>query len=233
MAQEFFDFGFKAQMRDDNFIVSESNKRALLLVDEWPQWPGHAVLIYGPHGSGKTMITKIWQKKSYAKILKANELYTMVSNVSEYKGGCYIIDGLENVHDEAALFHFFNNVKEDNGYLLITANSHPSNLKIRLADLRSRINAVLCIGVSNPDDELLKTLFFKHFVERQLKVDMNVIGYLVSRVERSFDSVSKIVEEIDRSAMQEKRNITIPFVKSCLEKMGYISEEIAEPIICS
>ena len=34
MSQEFFDFGFKAKMRDDNFIVSESNARALSMIGE-------------------------------------------------------------------------------------------------------------------------------------------------------------------------------------------------------
>lgn len=228
MSQEFFDFGFKAKMRDDNFIVSESNSRALALIEKWPDWKTHSLYIYGPKDSGKTMLANIWIEESSAKILKPQDIYNMVSKPSEYKGGCYIVEDIENVHDEAAFLHFFNSVKEDSGYILMTAHNHPSNLKIRLADLRSRINSITSCSVSNPDHELLRTLFFKHFVERQLKVEMNVVDYLVSRTERSFEAVHKIVEELDINALKEKKNITIPFVRAILQRMGYIPDKITE-----
>lgn len=226
MAQEFFDFGFKAKMRDDNFIVSESNSRALALIEKWPDWKNNCLYIYGPKDSGKTMLANIWIEESNAKFLTPQNIYGMVSRPQEYKGGCYIVENIENVHDEAAFLHFFNSVCEANGYILMTAHSHPSNLKIRLADLRSRINSVTSCSVSNPDDELLRTLFFKHFVERQLRVEMNVVDYLVSHTERSFEAVYKIVEELDVSALQERKNITIPFVRSVLRRMGYIQDRL-------
>jgi chromosomal replication initiation ATPase DnaA len=218
MSQEFFDFGFKAKMRDDNFIVSESNNLALSTIEEWPKWDSHAVFLYGPKDSGKTMLANIWAEASHGKKLTPRDIYSMVSHQSEYKGGCYIIENIEKIHDEAALLHFFNSVKEDGGYLLMTARSHPSNLKIRLPDLRSRINSISCCNVSNPDDELMRTLFFKHFVERQLKVEISVVDYLVSRTERSFDAVIKLVAKLDEIALKEKKNITIPFVKAVIEK---------------
>lgn len=221
MSQEFFDFGFKAKMRDDNFIVSESNSRALATIEEWPEWKTHALFLYGPKNSGKTMLANIWSTASRAKFLNPQDIYLMVSKPSAYKGGCYIVEEIENVHDEAAFLHFFNSVKEDGGYLLITAHNHPSNLKIRLPDLRSRINAIACASVSNPDDELLRTLFFKHFVERQLKIEMNVVDYLVARTDRSFEAVARLVEELDTHALQEKKNITIPFARSILEKTAH------------
>lgn len=224
MSQEFFDFGFKSKMRDDNFIVSESNSRALAIIEEWPDWESHAFFLYGPKDSGKTMLANIWLGISRAKILTPHDIYAMVSRSSEYNGGCYIIEDIEGVHDEAAILHLFNSIKEDGGYLLITSQSHPSNLKIRLPDLRSRINSITCCSVSNPDDELLRTLFFKHFVERQLKIEMHVVDYMVSHTERSFEAVGKLVEEIDKNALKEKKNITIPFVRAIIDKVAVLSD---------
>lgn len=231
MSQEFFDFGFKAKMRDDNFIVSESNSRALGMIEQWPAWETNSLFIYGPKESGKTMLANIWQGESNATILNPQDIYAIVSNKTDVRGKCYIIENIEEIHDEAAFLHFFNSVKEEGGYILITAHDHPSNLKIRLADLRSRINALVCCSVSNPDNELLRTLFFKSFIERQLKVEMNVIDYLVARTERSFSAVRKIVEELDENALKEKKNITIPFAKATLISLGYIIEKTPQYII--
>lgn len=232
MQQEFFNFGFTARMRDDNFIVSESNARALSMIDEWPNWKSHELLIYGPEESGKTMLANIWKEIAHAKILSPQDIYTMVSSGNiNHKGKSYIIENIENIHDEASFLHFFNKVREDKGYILITAQHHPANLKIRLADLRSRINALVCCSVSNPDHELLRTLFFKYFVERQLKVEMNVVDYIVARTTRSFSAVRKIVNELDRTALQEKRNITIPLARQTLTHLGYIEEKAKEEVI--
>jgi chromosomal replication initiation ATPase DnaA len=228
MSQEFFDFGFKAKMRDDNFIVSESNNRALGMIEEWPHWKNNALFLYGPKESGKTMLANIWKKASGAVVLNPQDVYTMVSGKSRSREECYIVENIENIHDESTFLHFFNSIREDGGYLLITAYNHPSNLKIRLADLRSRINALVCCSVSNPDNELLRTLFFKYFVERQLRVEMSVVDYLVARTERSFFAVQKIVDELDKTALKEKKNITIPFVKHTLITLGYINDKIPE-----
>lgn len=221
MSQEFFDFGFtfQANVLDRNFIVSESNRNALAVIESWPSWHTHAVLLHGPGNSGKTMLTEMWKTLSSARNLVPQEIYTMVGTPSKYKGGCYIIENIENVHDEAALLHFFNSVREDSGNILMTSRSSPASMKIRLPDLRSRINSIISAGVDNPDDELLRTLFFKYFIERQLKVEMNVVDYLVSRTERSFEAVGKTVEILDKHALQDKRNITIPFVKATFEKL--------------
>jgi chromosomal replication initiation ATPase DnaA len=116
------------------------------------------------------------------------------------------------------LLHFFNAVKEaKTGYLLMTANDNPANIGIRLADLRSRLVAVYSIRINDADDEMMRQMLVKKFAERQLKVEMEVINYIVSRAERSFVALDKIVEKLDTEALKSKKNITIPFVKMVFE----------------
>lgn len=211
MLQESFNFGFAQLLENDDFIISPSNFAAYSLIDRWPVWESNILLIYGPKSCGKTHLTKIWQTKSGASYIKADDIYS-----NNYDASCnYILDGVDKVYDEATLFHFFNRMKENkNGFLLMTAENAPQNSSIRLPDLRSRLSAVPSAAINEPDDELLNTIFVKQFSDRQLKVDMEVVKYLTSRVNRSFSSACELVDFLDKQALKKKKNITIPFIKT-------------------
>jgi chromosomal replication initiation ATPase DnaA len=214
MSQEFFNFGFTEPQKEEDFIVSSANFQAFSYVDKWPKWDANILLIYGPKASGKTMLAHIWQKKSKAKPISPAEIYSNSYSVAEN----YLLEDIEQVHDEAALLHFFNSMKEGGkGYLLMSAKDHPLNLGIRLADLRSRLNAIPSAGMTDPDDDMLRAIFVKQFTDRQLRVEMDVINYLISRIERSFEAVYQTVETLDKQALKERKNITVPFVRKVME----------------
>lgn len=219
MPQSSFEFNFDTPQSEGDFIVSSSNANALAYIEKWPGWKGHALLLYGPKASGKTHLVTIWQKKTRALFLKPSDIYSkrLPDLLGESK--CCIVDGIEKVHDEVALLHFFNAVKEAGGWLLLTAQKHPSNAHIRLPDLKSRLNAVAAVGVGQPDDELLKQMFTKYFADRQLKVGADVIAFIIARMERSFEALRHIVDALDNQALSERRNITVPFAKKVLESM--------------
>jgi chromosomal replication initiation ATPase DnaA len=215
MPQESFDFKIGTIAKDDDYIISNANINAFSLINKWPDWDSNILLIYGPKSCGKTHLTKIWAKRAGAIYISPNDIYSNKYDLSKN----YVLDDIESVGDEPALLHFYNMVKEaGDGYLLMTASSSPANIGIRLADLRSRISAVASIGISDPDNEILSQILVQQFAQRQLKVDMDVIKYTASRIERSFDYAQKIVEVLDLEALKQKKNITIPFVKSVLER---------------
>ena len=98
--------------------------------------------------------------------------------------------------------------------LLITGQSIP---KFTIKDLASRIAASNTLFINKPDDFMIKALLTKHFSEKQLDVDSEIIEYICSRVERSFEGVYRLVNKIDNISLREKRNITIPFIKNVLQ----------------
>jgi len=215
MSQGSFDFASKLLPVDDDYIISESNNNAYSLINKWPDWDSNILLLYGPKSCGKTHLSKIWANNASASFIKAEDIYSNNFDLARN----YILDDLEKVNDEPALLHFYNMVKEANtGYLVMTASNNPVNIGIRLADLRSRIGAVPSVGISDPDNIILCQMLVKKFAQRQLKVDIEVIKYIVTRMERSFNAVDSIVDILDNKALQDKKNITIPFVKTVLDK---------------
>jgi len=75
-------------------------------------------------------------------------------------------------------------------------------------------------GIAPPDDSLLAALLVKQFQDRQLRIGEEVIAYLVPRMERSFEAVSRIVAAIDAMALERLRPVTVPLARDVLDQMG-------------
>ena len=55
---------------------------------------------------------------------------------------------------------------------------------------------------------LLRAVLVKLFADRQLAVDEPLVGYVVTRIERSFAAARAVVARLDAEAMQLKRPLT-------------------------
>ena len=102
--------------------------------------------------------------------------------------------------DERALFHLLNLMREEEAYVLITAREAPGSWNVTLPDLMSRLRAIPSVRLSPPDDALLRALLIKLFADRQLAVDESLVGYLTTRIERSFAAAREAVEALDCEA---------------------------------
>jgi chromosomal replication initiation ATPase DnaA len=60
-------------LRED-FIIGPSNEHAYAMIEAWPGWPGEALLLVGPRGSGKTHLGAIWAKRAHAWTVRRAEL---------------------------------------------------------------------------------------------------------------------------------------------------------------
>jgi chromosomal replication initiation ATPase DnaA len=197
---------------EEDFIIAECNHNAYNFIKQWPNWGEHRfgriLYLYGGHGCGKTHLAHIWRKYSQAQFLSAPTLGN---------DACYILENIEeHLVDEAQLFHFLNHIIDHKQYLLITSNIHPDQLKVRLVDLRSRLNAIYALEITMPDEELLSKVLIKQFSDRQMQVNLPVIQYITKHIERSFYAVDNLVERLDHASLAQKRHVTIPLVKLCL-----------------
>jgi chromosomal replication initiation ATPase DnaA len=80
--------------------------------------------------------------------------------------------------------------------------------RLELADLASRLRAATVVEIGEPDDALLGGVLTKLFADRQVEVDPSVVDYVVRRMERSAAAASRIVDLIDRLALERKSRIT-------------------------
>ena len=224
--QLILDWPVNVTFAEEDFLTSKSNEDAVKWVDNWPNWQRgvdnfHCLIIYGPQGCGKTHLSHVWKKISCAKNISSAQL-----NENDFISDDHVNFIIEDVDEHlnsdiiaTNLLHLYNWSKEKGGFLLLTAKNHPKQWLVELADLSSRLLASEIVKIKPPDDNLLKAVIIKQFSDRQMTVSKEVLGYLVSRTERSFAAVRKLVHDIDKLSLIEKKKITIPIVKRVLNKM--------------
>ncbi len=117
-------------------------------------------------------------------------------------------DLAEGAFDERSLFHLLNLAREDAAFVLLTARTAPAGWSFAIRDLGSRFNAFPVVALASPDDALLRAVLVKLFADRQLAVDEGLVGYVVTRIERSFAAARAVVARLDREAMRQQRPLT-------------------------
>src|ERR1700684_1942687 len=101
-----------------------------------------------------------------------------------------------------------NLARQHSAFVMISARAPPTALQIELRDLRSRLRAVPTILLLPPDDSLFRALIVKFCADRQIAIDESVVGYLASRIERSYAGVRRAVELLDAEALRLGRPVT-------------------------
>jgi len=202
------DFPTRQAYGRSNFWVAPCNQEAIAWIDKYPNWPTHALFIYGEAGSGKTHLSAIFSDERIEAKDLTEEFMPQTQKV--------VVENLEGLQDEKALFHLFNRMNEMNGGLLMTARKIPNFL---LPDLQSRIGMTPKAEIKMPDDDTLMSVCAKMFSDKQAIVEPAVLMYIVTRVPRSFDAVRKVVNTVDELSLAQGRRITIYLVKDAIEKL--------------
>lgn len=197
--------------RREDFVVSDANAEAVRVLDAWPDWPGGALVLHGPEGSGKTHLARSWAEHAGAELPSAQQL-----DLASLRGRPVLIENAETWRDGEALFHLIN-MAATSGGLLMTSRALPSAWPCEVPDLRSRLNALSVAELAEPDDALLEAVLLKLFRERLIRPAEDVLPYLLKRMERSVPYARDLVARIDEASGAEHRPVTRVLVRQILE----------------
>lgn len=199
----------QADYSRQNYIILDENKHIYNSVIEDLSWK--SLILFGPKSSGKTHLAHIWQSINDAIFINVNNF------VSEIRySDAFILEDVQNIKDEEMLLHCYNYMKENDKKLLITSSISPKKLNFKLRDLSSRILSTISVKILPASEELLRIMLIKLFSDKQLKIDLKVINYILARIERSFYSIDKIIEKIDNESIGS--NVTVPFISTLFKK---------------
>jgi chromosomal replication initiation ATPase DnaA len=192
----------------DNFLEGPANTAGLALIDAWPEWPARTMFLIGPEGSGKSHLAAIWAEQAGARSVSAHALSAAAVPGALATGALVLEDLKPGEIEERALFHLLNMAREDGAYILITARDVPASLPMCLNDLRSRLRAIPVVELLSPDDQLFRALIVKLCADRQLTVDEAMVGYVATRIERSYAAARQAVALLDSESLRLGRPVT-------------------------
>lgn len=210
----------------EDFFVSECNQFAVHWIEEWPHaWhPFPALIIYGETGSGKTHLGEVWRHRADANLYTADEFKNLSDdNILSMKKNM-VIDGLDalvgNRAEESKLFHLYNHFLQSGYFVLFLSRVSPERLNFVVGDVASRLRACPNAEISAPDDDVLVKVLGKRFYDQGYIVAEPALTYVVTRMERSWDAMDKLIHSAITAATAEKRQITLPLLK------GLVGESI-------
>lgn len=209
----------------EDFLVSGCNEAAFRQLGRWPDWPQPLALLTGPAGSGKSHLAAIFARRAGATTVAAAALDSAAVPALVASPAVVIEDADRAPLAEHALFHLLNMAREAGRSLLITGRAPLAAWPLATADLASRLRLALPLAIEPPDDALLRVLLVKLFLDRQLAIDTQVIEFIATRIERSFDACRDVVDALDREAMARGRGVGRALAAEILTRMDDLRAE--------
>ncbi len=118
---------------------------------------------------------------------------------------------------EIALMNLYNRCVEKETILLLSGRTTARELPVTLNDLRSRMMACLPLHVEELGDEEKIMALRQSALERGLNMPEDVARFLLTRCDRTWPALLRILDRLDYASLQHQRRLTIPFVKTVLE----------------
>jgi chromosomal replication initiation ATPase DnaA len=213
-----FDYSHSPSLSEADFIEGDGNRLAYAHVHAFPDWAGPLTLIVGPPKSGKSHLGGIWAHRSGADAPPPDGIEAL----SRLGGqGPLLLEDVDRLpYDEVALFHLLNQSMRDQRPLLMTARESVANWPFATDDLKSRARLAALFTLALSDDIQLAQMIVKLFADRQVAVDPKVIGFLVSRMERSPEEAVALADMLDQMALARGTAITRGLAAEALALRG-------------
>ena len=207
------DFELTPDYSPDAYLVGACNEEARIRLAKTENWPNTSLALVGPKGSGKTHLGHIWAQQNDAVRLDGCEDIALHKS---WEGRCLWIDNAAQA-DEFILFALINlALTKKVKALLLSDRDRPALWPVEIPDLKSRLNNLQFVSLQEVDNELLSEIINKMFLDKGLRVNPNVVDYLLVHAERSVDALRLLIERIDRYAAREKLNVTRALVSGFL-----------------
>ena len=220
----------EVQLRDDATLenyLSSPQVQPLLQALQGQLAPEGEPIIYvcGADGCGKSHLLQ-----AACHLARESALYLPLRELAHYSPvdvlrgvetlDLVCLDDIESVlgNDdwELALFNLFNRAQQWGSRLLLAGNGPPRAQAVTMPDLRSRLSWGVVFQLPQPDDAALSAILSFRATRRGLSLPEEVASYIVHRAPRSLDRLLELLDQLDRASLEEKRALSIPFVKQSL-----------------
>jgi len=212
--------------------VSGANEQAVDALRACAGGKGEPYLyLWGASGTGKShllqaatlLAEKAGRSAVYIPLEQARELAPEIFDDLE-QVDLVCLDNVEQVAGdgdwELALFNLFNRLRDNHRWLLVSASCSPLNLPLELPDLVSRLSWGLCYQLQAMSDRDKARAIIEDAERRGLQLSEEGARYILRHAPRDMGSLRRLLEQMDRAALEAKRRLTLPFIREFLHKQA-------------
>lgn len=204
-------------------VVTTANADAARFMTQWRSWPGGALALIGPKGSGKTHLALAWALEHGARQLSAEASPEQGAQLFAAAEGKLLLEDADHIADDGLLWRLLDLAKTGAGAVLLTACAHPRHWPAASPDLRSRLNALPVATLAEPDEALLEVVLRRLCREQFILLSDDALRFLVRRMPRTFAAARAIVDALDADLIRGARPVSIAAAKRALERATALS----------
>ncbi|MEP6791521.1 MAG: DnaA regulatory inactivator Hda [Ramlibacter sp.] len=222
MKQIALDIGLATGPTLSSFFAG-SNEPALRHLQLWAGSPTRSPVptyLWGGPGSGKTHLLKAVESSLREQGASTGWLDASMLEPPEFDDAWAVVL-LDDVHlytavQQHAAFNWFVNAQTHQRGVLAAGGLPPTHLKLR-EDLRTRLGwgHVLALQVLSEPER--RAVLRQQADARGVFLGDEVMDFMLTRFSRDLGSLVALLDQLDGYALQTKRAITIPLIKSMLE----------------
>lgn len=203
------------------------NAEALRHLELWVG-PGNALIsrspvptyLWGLGGSGKSHLLKAVQDALRSQGVSVGWLDATVQEPPEFdeNWGAVLMDDVHtyNPVQQHAAFNWFVNAQTHQRWVLAAGTLPPADLKLR-DDLRSRLGWGHVFQLQMLSETERRTVLRQAADTRGIFLGDEVMDFMLTRFSRDLGSLMELLDLLDGYALQTKRGITIPLIKSMMD----------------
>jgi DnaA family protein len=226
MKQIALDIGLATGPSLENFFAGP-NEAAFRHLELWVGSQSNAstrspvpTYLWGDGGSGKTHLLKAVQHALRDQGAASGWLDASVQQPADFNEhwGAILLDEvhLYTAAQQQTAFNWFVNAQTHQRWVLAAGALPPADLKLR-DDLRTRLGWGHVFALKVLSEPERRSVLRQAADARGVFLGDEVMDFMLTRFSRDLSSLMELLELIDRYAMQTKRGITIPLIKSMME----------------
>jgi len=219
-------FDLKADQSFSSFYIASHQELVQHLTDTASGKGDQQIYLWGKEGLGKSHLLQACCQQAHK--LQRSAFYLLLKNQLPPPS---VLDGLEsfdlvcidnielcadNSAWELALFNFYNQSRENDQQLIISAHCPPTFLPLELADLKTRMSWGLTLKLQELSDvERIAALTCK---ARNLgfEISPQVGKFLNKHYSRDIRVLWNLLPKLEQATLIAKRKLTVPFLKQIL-----------------
>jgi DnaA family protein len=216
-------FALNAKMRWCNFSGDKNQQIIEFLTNIFDQSSASVVYIYGDKSSGKTHLLQgctfeaLEQSLGVVYLDFAQEMPDGILNgLEDNDWVCIDNVGYLDKNQQQELFDLYNRATHTSVKLIVSGSVLPGELTL-LKDLKTRLSLATIFCLENLDDESKKDIIQQQMNERNIKIDRKIYDYLFKYYSRDLTDLLNAIDQLDKTSLQQKNNISIPLVKQVLD----------------